>query len=293
MSRLESPKKLQELKDKGVVALAFDYDGTLYQRGTQYDHERAFDLIAAVRTRDIAVGVFSSRQATFERLLDEQLGQSSLATPFFFGGGNGSQLSLIQKGERKVLYSHLLNDQEIQVICQNIAQAASKHSLNPEGLKNFKDLLKQDWTGYLESDLIIHAAQYKGLLFIERSKISFVLPSSKPDRQELINSLSEKLGKSFVVLAGDQTYAHISKRLEKDGKCLAIAKMLKRLKSDKNHLGVFANMPHGNDRVMLSSFPYAFTNDFEFEGKPPPYVLPFSNPPVRSVHTAVSFLISR
>lgn len=293
-----SLQMLEKLKNNGVKAIILDYDGTLYDKNhPQYGHNSALDLVFLILKKRRAVGIFSSRFASFERLLYPRLlrRQDRIDVPLFFGGGNGSRLTVVQKGKREVLYDYGLTDTEIKKITDEIFRSTNIKDLNEEGIEIFRKMLVDDWGEYIDFRFIDMAAKYQGVLFIEQPKVSFVLPKNQSNRQELINSLKKKLGNHFTIAVGDDIFAHITKKLKKDGKLLGVQTMMQCLGITDLHIGAFGNMPRDNDRAMLSSLSFGFTNDFEFEKRKlesPPYVLPRSNPPVESIYKATRFLIA-
>lgn len=66
--------------------------------------------------------------------------------------------------------------------------------------------------------------------------------------QKIVVELNQELGKDYSVAAGDETFVHVTKRLEEDSKTVAIKTILKFLGLKENQVAAtFGGMPMGND----------------------------------------------
>ena len=120
------------------------------------------------------------------------------------------------------------------------------------------------------------------------------MPSDESEQKKIIAVLREKIGNKLTLAWANDPFIHISKKLEFDGKLLAVQTMMKELAIDESHLATFGDTPHGNDAGLLS-LPYSFTNYFEFKKENPqvpPYILPRSDLPIGSIYQAIHFLIN-
>lgn len=288
--------RLEELKRNGPRTLVFDYDGTVYSRASNYDHQTAFSFFISILKKGITVGVITSRLATFEKILAPYLSQIKKSkSSFFIGQANGSQLTLIKGNkDRQILYQNNFSDVQLRELATKVNELLRNEKLSPKGIKIIKGMLAENWQRYINPKLINLAVGFNGLMYIEQAKISFVLPKNKTKSRELIGFLRKKLGDEVAIVAGDNTFGHITKKLVQDGKLLSLRTMEKYLKIDCSRVGVFGDMPgEGNDGAMLAGAEFGFTNDFNYRGdfKTSPFLLPRSEPAVKSVYQAVFFLL--
>ncbi len=300
--------KLSEIKLKEAKPLiklfALDYDGTIYD-GVNYNLPDAMELIEKILMRNKSVALITARAATaikiFAPPLQEFLKQQNTTMPVFIAGGNGTILYKIEKNNLIKIYNNGLDIQEIIQAIDAWKKIYEKLGINiddlaEKGLKTFQKFLKENWTGYIPDEIFKLCQPYKGKIFTEEAKITFVLPKDENKHQEIIRSVGIELGKNYSIAAGDKTFVHIAKRLKEDGKIVAVKTILKSLNLEINQVATFGDMPTGNDKGLLS-FPYSFTNSEEFvrvekDLRQPPFILTNSNATaVDRVYKAIDYLL--
>jgi len=246
----------------------------------------------------------------FGPAFQELLNKKDFNARCFIAGGNGTTLFEVKKAASAVaeaslapsgrdglaeIYNHGMNLEQVQKAVEIGKRVYEKigiknSDLSEKGLENFKKFLQDKWEGYVPAEIIDVCRPYNGEIFTERAKVTFVLPKDKSLHEKLAIELNAELSGEYRAAAGDDTYIHITKKLEKDGKVVAIKTILKLMSLGENQVATFGDMPMGNDAGLLS-FPYSFTNA-EQSPKQPPYVL--SEPdlsPVARVYKAIEFLL--
>lgn len=296
--------KLKEAKPL-VKLFALDYDGTIFD-GVNYKHTEAMALIERILTQNKPVAFITARAATaiktFVPLLQRFLAQKNVLTPVFIAGGNGTVLYKVTKDTLIKIYSYGLSLSEIIKAIDAWDKIYKEfqinaNDLNEKGLATFQKFLKEDWTGYIPNQIIELSRPYEGKIFVEEAKVTFVLPIDKNQHEKVINNVKAELGNDYSVAAGDEIFAHITKRLKEDSKAIAIKFILKSLNLELNQVVTFGDMPTGND-VGLLSFPYSFTNSEEFiklkkDLQRPPFILINSNTTaIGRVYKAIDYLLS-
>ncbi len=305
---LKSFMKLSEIKLKEAKPLiklfALDYDGTIYD-GVDYNLSDAMELIEKILMQDKSIAFITARAVTavktFAPPLQEFLKQQDTAMPVFIAGGNGTILYKVEKNNLIKIYNNGLNIQEIIQAIDAWKKVYEKLEINigdlaEKGLKTFRKFLKENWIGYIPDEIFKLCQPYKGKIFTEEAKVTFVLPKDENQHQEIIRSVGVELGKNYSIAAGDKTFVHITKRLKEDGKIVAVETILKLLNLKINQVATFGDMPTGNDKGLLS-FPYSFTNSEEFvkvekDFQQPPFILTNSNvTAVGRVYKAIDYLL--
>ena len=294
-------RKLKELKTNGLKLLGLDYDGTIYDRHASppyNSHQAAIDLALNIMKAGVNLGLITSRDASIKKILFPPLLRASqeIADLFVFvGGANGSNLTEIKNGEKREIYNHCLILDQIKTII-DVYNELSVLNLDPKSKKVIERFLTEDWSGYVPNNLFTISKENPGV-WVEQSKVSLILPSNQKMQRKVMTDLQEKLkeqlGDELTIVWANDPFVHVSKKLEFDGKLLAIQTIMKELGTDEHHTAAFGDTPHGNDKGLLS-LPYSFTN-YPLE-KPdletPPYVLPCFGSPIESIYKAIRFLIN-
>ena len=297
-------KKLKEAKSL-VKLIALDYDGTIYDGG-EYKQPEVFALVEKILDKNKSVVFITARAATALKTLapplQELLIQKDINFPNFTAGANGTTLYEVKKDGLVGIYNHGLELAQILVAVDAGRKIYEKlkignADLAEKGLETFRRFLQENWDGYVPSEILDVCRPYNGEIFIEQAKVTFVLPKDKSLHQKIAVELNQELGKDFSAALGDDTYVHITKKLEEDSKVVAIKTILKILGLEQNQVATFGDMPTGNDAGLLS-FPYSFTNSEEFINikknlDQPPYILIEPDlTPVGRVYKAIDFLLT-
>ncbi|MEK9154606.1 MAG: HAD hydrolase family protein [Patescibacteria group bacterium] len=294
-------RKLEEAKPL-VKLFAFDYDGTIYD-GLDYKQPEVIALVEKILAKGKSVSFITASAAsalkTFVPLLKEFLVSNNINKPVFIGVSNGTVLFELKKGELKKIYSHGLNFEEINQIISGWKKIYDKFSnidLAEKGLNTFQKFLGESWVGYISDEILNLCRPYEGKIFAEEAKVTFVLPRSKDFHEQIINDMKKELGEQYSIVAGNELFCHITKKLEEDSKAVAVKAILKLLNLKLTEVVTFGDMPTGNDEGLLN-FPYSFTNLSELiriksNLQKPPYILfePELSP-VAKIYKAVEYLI--
>lgn len=296
--------KLKEARQT-VKLFALDYDGTIYD-GLDYKQDETLALIEKILAKGKLVTLITARATTVLKTivppLQEFLLEKKIVAPIFVAGGNGTVLHELKENQLIQIYNYGLSISEISQAVDSWQKVFGKFKisgsdLSEKGLETFQQFLKDDWTGYIPNQIFKLCQPYKGKIFTEEAKVTFVLPKDKTLHKKIIRNIQMDLSKKYSVAAGDEIFAHITKRLGKDGKVIAIKTILKSLELKENQIATFGDMPDGNDKGLLS-FPYSFTNSEEFikikkDLQKPPFVLPDLNViPIARVYKAIDYLLS-
>lgn len=295
--------KLEEAKPL-IKLFGLDYDGTVSD--TTHKQPQVFGLVEKILAKDKSVAFITARAATAVKVLvpplQELLNRENVSVPSFVAGGNGNTLYEVKKNELVEIYNHgfeLSQVKQAAEVGQDVYKklSISRADLAEKGLETFKKFLQDSWDGYVPAEMIDVCRPYDGEFFTEQAKVTFVLPKDKSLHAPVVAKLNQALGEVYRAVAGDDTYVHITRKLEEDSKTVAIKSVLKLLGLESNQVATFGDMPVGNDAGLLS-FPYSFTNSDEFadikpEMEKPPYVLLDNEAsPVDRVYKAIEFLIS-
>lgn len=295
--------KLKEAKFL-INLFVFDYDGTV-RNGVDYEIPEVIALTEKILSRGRLIAFVTARAATaFKTLvppLRELLNRIDMPVPVFIAGGNGVILHKMTKDESVEIYNHGLTAPQILRVVEigkKIYEELNIGSADPseKGLATLGKFLKENWEDYIPSEIIDICRSYKGRLFAEKSKVTFVLPKDKSLREKVVSDFNEKLNGEYQASMGDDTYVHITRKLEEDGKVVAVKTILKSLNLKLNQAATFGDTPLGNDAGLLN-FPYSFTNSEEFikvknNFQQPPYILErLDLSPVARIYRAVDYLI--
>ncbi|MEK9158636.1 MAG: HAD hydrolase family protein, partial [Patescibacteria group bacterium] len=263
-------------------------------------------LVEKILAKNKSVAFITARAATAVKVLvpplQELLNRENVSVPSFVAGGNGTTLYEVKKNELVEIYNHGFELSQVKQAAEVGRKVYEKlgigrADLSEKGVENFKKFLLDSWDGYVPAEMIDVCRPYDGELFTEQAKVTFVLPKDKTLHAKVVAELNQALGEVYRAVAGDDTYVHITRKLEEDSKTVAIKSILKLLELESNHVATFGDMPVGNDAGLLS-FPYSFTNSDEFAGlkteaeKPPYVLLDAELSPVGRVYKAIDFLIS-
>ncbi|HNY97517.1 MAG TPA: HAD hydrolase family protein [Candidatus Pacearchaeota archaeon] len=296
-------QKLAEAK-KLIKLFGLDFDGTVSD-GVRYKLPEAMELFGEIISTGRSVAFITARAATAIKTLvppmQEILAKQENPQICFVAGGNGTNLYEVKKDSLEQIYNHGMELPEIVRAVEIGKELYGKlgiinADLAQKGLDTFQKFLKDQWEGYIPSEIIDVCRPYNGELFTEEAKVTFVLPKDKNRHTQLIAELNKELGSQYQALAGDETYVHITKKSAEDSKRTAIKTILKTMGLNEQQVVTFGDMPEGNDAGLLS-FPYSFTNSEAFAAKKiysqPPYVLfDFESTPVTRVYKAIKYLIS-
>ena len=296
--------KLKEAKSL-IKLFAFDYDGTIYD-GCDFKFPEVIALIEKILASGQSVSLITARAAsavkTFVPPLKEFLIDKGVTEPIFIGGGNGTILYELKKDELKKIYNHGLDTGEINWIIDWWKKVCVKFNINTDdlaenGLETFRKFLSEDWAGYIPDEILNLCRPYEGKIFTEEAKVTFVLPKDEIAREKIISEIKNELGGQYSVVAGDKTFCHITKKLQEDGKVVAVKTILGIMGLNLNQVATFGDMPTGNDAGLLS-FPFSFTNSEVFSKEKnnfdqPPYILINSDlAPVARIYKAVEYLLA-
>lgn len=295
--------KLEEAKPL-VKLFGLDYDGTVSD--AVHKQPEVFGLVEKILAKNKSVAFITARAATAVKVLvpplQELLNRENVSVPSFVAGGNGTTLYEVKKNELVEIYNHGFELSQVKQAAEVGRKVYEKlgigrADLSEKGVENFKKFLLDSWDGYVPAEMIDVCRPYDGELFTEQAKVTFVLPKDKTLHVKVVAELNQALGEVYRAVAGDDTYVHITRKLEEDSKTVAIKSILKLLGLEPNQVATFGDMPVGNDAGLLS-FSYSFTNADEFvgiktEAEKPPYVLLDAElSPVDRVYKAIDFLIS-
>jgi hydroxymethylpyrimidine pyrophosphatase-like HAD family hydrolase len=295
--------KLEEAKPL-IKCFGLDYDGTV----SDATHKQAdiFGLVEKIVSANKSLAFITARAATAIKVLappfQELLSRRDVSVPMFIAGGNGTTLYEVKRDALIEIYNHGFNLAEVRHAVEMGRKVYGKLGISTDdlaekGLETFRKFLQESWEGYVPAHMIDVCAPYNGELFTEQAKVTFVLPKDKTLHAAVVSELNTTLGAGYRAAAGDDTYVHITRKLEEDSKAVAVKTILNILHLETNHVATFGDMPTGNDAGLLS-FPYSFTNSDEFatvkaDPEQPPYLLldPVLSP-VDRVYQAVEYLLS-
>ncbi|HLC94610.1 MAG TPA: hypothetical protein VJH96_03510 [Patescibacteria group bacterium] len=310
MNRKEklTQQKLEEIKLK-LMLIATDYDETLRSRVyTDFNDDRAIDLIKKILTHH-ALLIITARGATIIKILLPHFGRNAKQVPrhrFFLGTGNGRILYEVINKHLKEIYNHGLTALDVKSILEVYEEVfdglkIKKKELLPKGLKTYQSIILQLRNDRIPRQIFKQCFKYNGGVFTEEAKVGLVQIKDQTRNNKLISHLSHSLDKKhpnkFQVIRGDIDI-HIVKQLPEDGKVTATKKVIDLLAVKLGQVAVFGDLPNGNDKEILTSFPFSFTNAIDFyrektEPTSSPFLLPGAlESPIGSVHKAIHFLLN-
>lgn len=310
MNRKEkfTQQKLEEIKLK-LMLIATDYDETLRSRVyTDFSDDRAVDLIKKILTHYVVL-IITARGVTAIKILLPLLSQNTKQSSrhrFFLGTGNGRILYEVTDKHLKEIYNHGLTVLDIKSILEVYEKVFNqlkikKKELLSKGLETYQSIISQLGNDDGPREIFKQCFKYDGRVFTEKAKVGLVQIKDETRNNRLISHLSHFLQREhpdkFQVIKGDIDI-HIVKKLPEDGKVTAAKKVIGLLGIKLNQVAVFGDLPNGNDKEILTSFPFSFTNAIDFHRKKAdptssPFLLPGAlESPIGSVHTAIHFLLS-
>ena len=290
---------------KKVSAIVLDYDGTIFEAHHPiYTHEKAIDLLFRIIQGNKIPIVITARDASFRKdVLAKIQPRLQINQILYFASGNGSSLEKIFQTHSKILYQHLLIKSQVQRILSAYNNTVQKMKLHRDDFKDsslnvFLEFLREpdQWMKFVAHDNFQISTSYSGRVFIEYSKVSFVLPRDIHVQNEFVSALSHTLLPDFN-LKGDGSFLHVSRKILKkgkdvDGKLLALKTALSDSRLTKDRVAVFGDSPDGNDKDMLRFSPFSFTNksNHKLQYKLP-HILIGNTHPIHRIHSAVLSLI--
>lgn len=300
-------QKLEEIKPQ-LALIATDYDETVRSRiHPTFSDNRAFKLIQTILLRYPLI-IITARAATAIKTFLPYLNKNTLLTlksRFFLGGGNGRMLyELIGKNFQEI-YTNSLTAFEVKSILEVYDEVFTrlkikKSELLQKGLTTYKLITSQLWNGIIPYEIFKQCLIYKYRVFTEKAKVGLIRVSNDTQNHIFISCLSATLNRKypdkFQVIEGDIDI-HIVKKMIEDGKVKAVKTVIHLMQIKSEQVATFGDLPNGNDRGLLTHFPFSFTNSVDFfKKKPnltfPPFLLPGAlNSPINSVHKAFNFLL--
>lgn len=296
--------KLEEARPL-IKLFGLDYDGTISD-GVDFKPPEVMALVEKILGKGKSVAFVTASAATALKKLTAPfqglLNHKNTSVRNFIAGGNGATLFEMKKDGLVEIYNHGMDLPQVLKAVEIGRKVYEKLGiknidLSKKGLENFRKILRDNWESYIPAEILDVGRPYNGEIFTEQAKVTFVLPKDKLLHEKLAVELNKELGEEYRAVAGDDTYIHITKKLEEDGKVVAIKTILKILGLEPNQVATFGDMPAGNDAGLLS-FPYSFTNSNEFVDiktnlEQPPYVLLEPGlSPVARIYKAVYYLLS-
>lgn len=287
-----------------VRLVAVDYDGTIYD-GKDFVFSDVLRLLRIILGKDKIPAIITARAASAIKMivpgLTELLGNDFSGRSVFIGGGNGCVLYEVNSTGFHSIYNHGLDHIQANYIAEcrdrvyknaliNVADLAEK------GVKTFARFLSENWDGYIPEEYMAVNRTYDGAMFAEEAKVTFVLPRSKELKERILIDIQRVLGEQYVVTAGDDFFAHVTRRLCEDGKASAVNMILQLLALDQMQVMTFGDMPSGNDKYLLR-FPFSFTNSVDFFiskeiiDEPPYLIAEFGSSPIDQVYQIVEKLL--
>ncbi|OGG11302.1 hypothetical protein A2Z00_02380 [Candidatus Gottesmanbacteria bacterium RBG_13_45_10] len=299
---------LAKAKRQGVRMIASDIDWTIRDpNDARYDMSSAQQLCSRIMKRGIYTLILTGRDASFQRDfvpgIRTFLKKNSMTLPLYAGCANGGSLYEISAYGIQMLYLYGLADDEVDSCISIVSKSMDtlhlhRENFQPQGITVFIKFLSTSWNGIIPTNLLAKAKKFKGIVFCEKSKVSFVLPKNPAKSDALLSGIRTLLPKRYSVKT-DQEYGHITRARTDDGKLIdksfALQYVCKTTRTTLAHVVIFGGVLDEIDRRMLTRCPYGFTNQKEYTpinpGKPP-FKLNGKTSPVALVHEAISYLIN-
>jgi len=298
----------ERIKNK-INAFIFDFDGTI--KSSAEPDCVPLDLIKKIIERGIHVGIVTASGVSVFNGLAEQIieliKENNFTTPVYLGIANGIALYKLDRDGRKEIYNYSIDLDDIKKILEIWKNVIAKIGIKDEelmekGIKTFKEFLISDWSEFIPNELLSFSKQESGKCFVEKLKITLVMPKNEIFKQDkFINLIQVELDRvlgsgNFVIDMGDDVFAHITKKPNMAPKLFALKRIMKDLDLDVDQVVAFGDMPLGNDKGLLidSGLPYSFTNKIykKKNNINPPFVLLNSElTPVASVYKMVENLL--
>ncbi len=301
---LDATNAVMKKARQSIRLFAFDYDGTIYD-GKDFTHSEVVGLVENIFAKDKSVAIITARAASALKMLvpvfKKLLSEHDVDRTIFIGLGNGTVLYALGKNGLRKIYDHGFDLSQIHraVSCwEHVykAHALNVDNLNEKGLETFRTFLRDDWAGYISDEIVAACRPYAGSIFAETAKVTFVLPKDERMKEKIIHAVAQELGERYIITAGDNIFAHITRRFDEDGKAVAVKTILQLLGLKKPQVATFGDMPMGNDKGLLS-FPFSFTNSKDFLGnksdpeKPPYIIANMGASAVAQIYSAVDALL--
>ncbi len=290
---VSADQKIDELKEQGISMWASDYDGTLY--GHNYRPGDVATLVGHSSRQDIVPAVISARDATAKReLLPEiqrELALRGMQAPVYMGLANGKGLYKVEAGGIEPIYEFGLDDDDIRRIMDAYGELGIEVTDPMDSIR--QKSLKANWNNLIPPHLLDLAAGTKGF-WAEPLKASVRLPDEKNLRLEAVDMLSQFLDGQYDVGWSGGVMADVTRSIGTDGKLYAARTLMDINRTCDAHVGTFGDMPHGNDKGLLS-LPYSFTNNEQAPlrtNNTPPYLLTGTGNAVHRVHETVRKLVN-
>lgn len=303
-----SKELLGKIKPK-VKAFVFDFDGTI-KSSTELDC-KPLGLINKIAVGGKHMGIVTASGASALEGLAQQIIKlildNNLTVPVYLGIANGVALYKLDNKGRQELYSYSLRLDEINNILQawkNVMEKINvkETDLVEKGLSTFNEFLKKDWDKYIANDLLELARKFFGRCFIEKLKVTFVMPKNEVFSQDrfvmmMQDEIDKIIGRGrFIIDMGDTVFAHVTHWPKMAPKLFVLNRIKSELGLNEDQVLAFGDMPFGNDKGLLidSHLPYTFTNKYidKKNTEVPPFLLPGSElTPVGSVYKAVDYLL--
>lgn len=301
-------KNLSEIKSK-INLFVFDFDDTI--KSSSERDCKPLDLVEKIISNDKFVGIITASGVSVLSTLAEQIIQlirkNGFNIPVYLGIANGMALYKLDKNGRQEVYSYPIEldyAKEILEVWKNVMKkiGIEDEDLMEKGVNTFKEFLLRDWNGYIPNESLSLSKENNGKCFVEKFKITFVMPKNDVFlQQDFISLMQMEINKKFgddkfVIEMGNDIFAHLTKKPGMAPKLFALKKIMKNLNLENDQVAAFGDMPFGNDKGLLidSGLPYTFTNkNIEKENiETPPFVLDDSElTPVASVYKAVENLL--
>jgi len=299
-------KKIKPL----VKAFVFDFDGTI--KSSAEPDCVPLDLIKKIIEKDKRVGIVTASGVSALSGLAEQIvkliNENNFVDFVYLGIANGMALYKLGKNGKQELYNYSIDLDESRKILEawkNVFEqiGVKGEDLMEKGLNTFREFINKDWGEFIPSEYLDLSRECNGKCFIEKLKVTFVMPKNEVFEQEkFIGLMQEELNKvlgegNFIIDMGDNVFAHVTKRPGMAPKLFALNKIREELNLTDEEVVTFGDMPFGNDKGLLidSGLSYTFTNKFIDEKviNSPPFVLSGSKlTPVANVYKAVEFLLN-
>lgn len=301
-------KMLDKAKPK-VKAFIFDFDGTI--KSSSEPECLPLTLLKKIVSNGKFAGVVTASSVSVLNSLAKQIirliSENNFSIPVYLGIANGAAFYKLDKFGKHELYSYPLTSNETNEILKVWKKVIKRikikeTNLVEKGLITFDEFLKKDWGNHIPDDLLKLSMEFSGQCFVEKLKVTFVMPKDEIFSQErFIIMMQDEIDKilgfgKFIIDMGDNIFAHVTCKPNMAPKLFALKRIKKELGLKKEQIVAFGDMPFGNDKGLLidSGLPFAFTNKY-FDKQNiyfPPFILPeFNINPIASVYKAVDYLL--
>lgn len=299
---------LKEAKQQKVRLLASDIDWTLRDpTNPKYDFHAVQKLCLHIIQKGITILILTGRDASLRRDFIPGmiilLKKHNITIPMYVGCANGISLYKLSKNGTRTIYKHPLRVTQINEILRIIKETHFIYQLKLEdfqkrGISVFQSFLLSNWNGIIPQKYIKKAKPFNGTVFIEPSKISFVLPKSQSTSSSFITRIKRELP-NILCVQNDQEFGHISllkseKRQIIADKSFALEYVRKKMHLRATHLVVFGGALDQIDQKILQKYPFSFTSQQEYQpvgSNSPPYKLTGELSPVGLVHEAIRYIV--